>query len=68
MRIAHSTDTHIVCLTDAEASSLVDACALIVLAVQSDPRIAMPAHMGTVLCALFEGLRSEVSACGAAGH
>ena len=50
------------CLSDTEAQSLVEACALMVLAVESDSRITMPPQMGTVLCELFEGLRSEVGA------
>jgi len=58
MRITHSEGEHIVCLTDAEASAVVEACALVVLAVESDPRISMPPQMGAVLCELFEGLRS----------
>ncbi len=60
MRILHQEGNHLICLTAAEASSLVEACALMVLAVESDPRISMPPQMGTVLCELFEGLRSSV--------
>jgi DNA-binding MurR/RpiR family transcriptional regulator len=62
MRISRQEGNHIVCLTDAEASAVVEACALMVLAVESDPRISMPPQMGTVLCELFEGLKSEVGA------
>ncbi len=60
MRISHQQGNHLVCLTYSEAHSLVEACALMVLAVDSDPRISIPPQMGTVLCELFEGLRSEV--------
>ncbi len=60
MRISYQQGNHLVCLTDTEAQSLVEACALMVLAVDSDPRISIPPQMGTVLCELFEGLRSEV--------
>lgn len=62
MRISHQEGNHLVCLSDVEASSLVEACALMVLAVESDPRISMPPQMGTVLCELFEGLKSAVVA------
>ncbi len=62
MRISRQEGNHIVCLTDAEASAVVEACALMVLAVESDPRIAIPPQMGTVLCELFEGLKSAVGA------
>jgi hypothetical protein len=60
MRISYQQGNHLVCLTDAEAQSLVEACALMVLAVESDPRTTIPPQMGTVLCELFEGLRSAV--------
>ena len=60
MKISHQDGHHLVCLTDAEAHVLVEACALVVVAVESDPRISIPPHMGTVLCELFEGLRSSV--------
>ena len=60
MRISHQEGNHLVCLTDVEAQSLVEACALMVLAVKSDPRVSMPPEMSTVLCDLFDGLRSEV--------
>jgi hypothetical protein len=62
MRISHQQGNHLVCLSDTEAQSLVEACALMVLAVDSDPWISIPPQMGTVLCELFEGLRSEVGA------
>jgi hypothetical protein len=62
MRISHQEGNHLVCLTDAEAQSLVEACALMVLAVESEPRISIPPQMGTVLCELFEGLRSSAGA------
>jgi hypothetical protein len=62
MRITHSDGEHLVVLNDAEASALTEACALMVLAVESDPQISMPSQMGAVLCELFEGLRSEVGA------
>ena len=62
MKISHQDGHRLVCLTDAEASAVVEACALMVLAVESDSRLSMPPNMGTVLCELFEGLRSDVGA------
>jgi hypothetical protein len=62
MRFSHQEGEHIACLTDAEAAAVVEACALMVLAVESDPRISMPPQMGTVLGELFEGLRSQLGA------
>ncbi len=57
MRITKTPGHQCVVLTDAEAETLVEACALMVLAVESDPRVSMPPHMGTVLCELFDALR-----------
>lgn len=62
MRISHSHGQHLICLNDAEASAVVEACALMVLAFKSDQRISLPPQMGTVLCDLFEGLRSSLPA------
>jgi hypothetical protein len=62
MKISHQDGHHLVCLTDAEASAVVEACALMVLAVESDPSVSMPPKMGAVLCELFEGLRSSEGA------
>jgi hypothetical protein len=44
-------------LSDAEASALVDATALLVVASQSVPGAALPPRMATVLGELFEGLK-----------
>lgn len=60
MRISRADGSHVVCLTEVEAASLVEACALMVLAVQADPRVSLPPRMGRVLCELFEGLRQPV--------
>ena len=57
MRITKTPGHQCVVLTDAEAQILVEACALMVLAVESDPRVSMPPQMGTVLCELFDGLK-----------
>lgn len=70
MRITHSDGEHLVVLAETEASLLVDACALLVLASQTRPEARLPAAMATVLGQLFEGLRParEVSAASDPGH
>ncbi|MEX0588128.1 MAG: hypothetical protein WD136_02630 [Cyanobium sp.] len=57
MRITHVPGEHLIALTDAEASRLVDACALIALATGSVPDAVLPPELATVLGDLFEGLR-----------
>ena len=57
MRVVHSGGDHLLVLNDAEAASVAEACALMVLAVKSDGRLSMPPAMNRVLCDLFEGLR-----------
>ena len=57
MRVVHSGGDHLLVLNDAEAASVAEACALMVLAVKSDGRLSMPPVMNRVLCDLFEGLR-----------
>ena len=45
-------------LTDSEASTLMDACALIVLATDSCPEAALPPGMATLLSGVFSGLKT----------
>ena len=61
MRITRTEGHCCVVLTDVEAEYLVDACALVVLAGQADPKVTLPPQMGALLCSLFEGLREPVS-------
>ena len=61
MRITRTEGHCCVVLTDVEAEYLVDACALVVLAGQADPRTTLPPQMGALLCSLFDGLREPVS-------
>ncbi len=61
MRISRAHGAHVVCLTEAEAASLVEACALMVLAVQADPRVSLPPGMARLLAELFEGLRQPLA-------
>ena len=57
MRISHSDGEHLVVLSDAEASALIDATALLVVASQSVAGAALPPRMATVLGQLFDGLK-----------
>ena len=61
MRITHSEGEHLVVLSDAEASALVEASVLLVVASQSMPGAALPPEIARVLGQLFDGLK----ACGA---
>ena len=58
MRITQCNGEHLVALTPSEASSLVDACALLVLASEAAPPEALPPDMKTLLGQLFDGLKS----------
>jgi hypothetical protein len=62
MRISHCQGEHLIVLHEQEAARLMDACALVVLAAESDPRASLPPEMATVLCELFEGLRQAAEA------
>ena len=58
MRITRCNDEHLIALTASEASRLVDACALLVLASEAAPQAALPPDMATLLGQLFDGLKS----------
>jgi hypothetical protein len=58
MRITHSEGEHLVVLSDAEASALVEASALLVVSSQSMPGAALPPEMARVLGQLFDGLKA----------
>jgi hypothetical protein len=58
MRITHYQGEHLVALTAPEAARLVDACALLVLAAESVPGSPLAPEMATLLCELFDGLKS----------
>jgi hypothetical protein len=63
MRITRVEGHHCIVLSDAEVECLVDACAMVVLAGQADPRATLPPQMGALLCTLYEALSKP----GAAG-
>lgn len=68
MRITQCQDEHLIALTSSEASRLVDACALLVLAAESAPQASLPPEMATLLCELFEGLKRAAETTGSSGH
>jgi hypothetical protein len=61
MRITHSQGEHLVVLSDEEAASVVEACALLTIASQSTPQAALPQQMASVLSDLFVGLKAPLS-------
>lgn len=58
MRITQCQGEHLIALTASEASRLVDACALLVLASEAAPQSALPPEMASLLGQLFDGLKS----------
>lgn len=54
MHITHCGDEHLINLSTREASALVDACALMLLAAQSVPDCQLKPEMAAVLRTLFE--------------
>jgi hypothetical protein len=60
MRITRCDDQFLMALDRQEASRLMDACAMVVLASQSTPEARLPADLATLLCDLFQGLQAGV--------
>lgn len=61
MRITHARGEHLIALSEAEAATLVEASALLVLASHSVDGAALPPAMARVLGQLFEGLRQPAT-------
>ncbi len=61
MRITHSSGERLVVLSDTEATSLLEVCALLVIASQSSPLAALPPQIESLLDELFVGLKAPVS-------
>ena len=59
MLITHSPGRHMLVLTDSEATTLMDACALVVLATESDSTTALTPDMATLLCGVLSGMKTE---------
>ena len=62
LRVTHLEDEHLISLSSQEASSLVDACAMVLIAAESVPEVALPAHVTTVLASVFEHLSATAKA------
>ncbi len=62
MRITHSRGERLVVLSDVEAASVVEVCALLTVASQSSPEAALPPRIASVLDQLFVGLHAPLSA------
>jgi hypothetical protein len=60
VQITHCNDEHLIRLTGREASLLVDACVMVVLAAESAPRGALPPELATLLAGLYEHLSPAV--------
>ena len=62
MRVTHLEDEHLISLNSQEASALVDACAMVMLAAESVPEARLPDHVTTLLAGIFEQLSSSAKA------
>jgi hypothetical protein len=59
MRITQCDDQFLLALNREEASRLMDACAMVVLASQTAPEARLPPDMAALLCELFQGLKAR---------
>jgi hypothetical protein len=57
MRITQCDGEVLVALSAPEASRLMDACAMVVLAAESVPEAPLPSDLAQLLCDLFQGLK-----------
>jgi hypothetical protein len=64
MRITQCENEVVVAFSGREASRLMDACAMVVLAAESVPDVRLPADLAAVLCDLFDGLRTATDQTG----
>ena len=62
LRVTHLKDEHLISLNSQEASALVDACAMVLIAAESVPEVALPSHVTTVLASVFEHLSATAKA------
>jgi hypothetical protein len=61
VRVTHCGKDHLISLNTAEASALVDACALLLLASQSAPGCQLKPEMARVLATVFEQFSSHTA-------
>ena len=59
MRITQCDGEVLVALNGREASRLMDACAMVVLAAESVPEVRLPQDLAVLLSDLFEGLKTS---------
>lgn len=59
LRVTHCGEEHLIQLTSAEAATLVDACALLLMASRSAPGCELNPTMTTLLHNLFEQFSSQ---------
>ena len=59
MRVTHSDEEHLIQLSSDEAATLVDACALLLLASNSAPGCQLNGSMSGLLQTLFEQFSSH---------
>jgi hypothetical protein len=59
MRITQCNGEVLVALDGREASRLMDACAMVVLAAESVPEVRLPQDLAVLLSDLFEGLKTS---------
>jgi len=62
MQVTHYDDIHYLALDDREASSLLDALALVAMTAESDPGVVLPDHMRITMFNLFANLHSQTKA------
>ena len=60
MHITHCGEEHLINLSSNEASALVDACALLLLAAQSVPGCQLKPEMSAVLATVYEQFSSRI--------
>lgn len=65
VRVSQCDQDVVVALSRQEASRLMDACAMVVLAAESVPDVQLPPDLAGLLCNLFDGLRSSADSAGA---
>ncbi len=61
MHVTHCADNHLISLTTEEAASLVEACALLLLAANSVPECQLRPEMASVLGSLYEQFSEHLS-------
>ena len=59
MQVTHHDDIHFLALDDREASSLLDALALVAMTAESVPGVVLPDHMRITMFNLFANLHGH---------